>query len=604
MSADTLELPPHGGVRLVTEGLLWKSWKEIRKSLRYSNLRDIVDFVDYDVNPERWISRTIQQINSGVYEPRHPQRFAIGKSRGFSRWMTLPQIPDLVLYHAASTLVVERVQRRRRRHRYVYFARDKMGVANTPNAYNSNPFLRWLQFSEYRKSLFRRKYEYIVITDISNFFDSIAHVQLEAVLFELGFPRSFVGLLQILLERLMFRDPYSAHPRVGIPVDEFGCSRCLAHALLFAHDDRMVKIVGEESYTRWMDDQAFGVASPVLAYRLLADIDISLRRMHLVPNAGKSRIMSMRDARKYFHLRANNDLDRMETRWAKDKQPTGIDLVSARNEFRLAWRNAQNAAGEGEWTKVLKRFYLAAGRLGLRLFVRRSHQVVIDSPGLAPRVAQYLRAVCSTDEFISRAIAIVEDPCIVHIDVRKSVLEELLKIDFALSSANDRRRLRTMARKAISRPSKSDVPPQIGVLLLFKFGDRRSARSIVSSLRKAPESVEARSYALVLSTYGDSYYEQLRDLDNDLIGRSLADSIRLVERARRFPIPTRIKARFQLRRDSMSGISYLDVRTVLIASVFALNDQSRRSIRDIVRARWLPKVSVGDRELLVKYGLA
>ena len=40
--------------------------------------------------------------------------------------MTLPTVPDLVLFHAIATRIVARAQRRRRRHRHVYFMRDRI----------------------------------------------------------------------------------------------------------------------------------------------------------------------------------------------------------------------------------------------------------------------------------------------------------------------------------------------------------------------------------------------------------------------------------------------------------------------------------------------
>ena len=45
--------PPHRGVPGVSKTALWGSWKEVRKKLRDSSLRDIVDWVEYDVDPEK-----------------------------------------------------------------------------------------------------------------------------------------------------------------------------------------------------------------------------------------------------------------------------------------------------------------------------------------------------------------------------------------------------------------------------------------------------------------------------------------------------------------------------------------------------------------------
>ncbi len=53
---------------------LWRAWKEIRSSLRHATVRDVVDFIDYDIQPEIWIRRLLTQVKTGTYEPNSPSR--------------------------------------------------------------------------------------------------------------------------------------------------------------------------------------------------------------------------------------------------------------------------------------------------------------------------------------------------------------------------------------------------------------------------------------------------------------------------------------------------------------------------------------------------
>src|SRR5262249_19337274 len=123
-------------------------------------------------------------------------------------------------------------------------------------------FYAWLRYDQYRRYLImRRVYPYIVLTDITNFFDSVLHSRVASALHGMAAPPAMVGLLFFLLERLSVREAFSDSPRIGLPVDEFECSRKLAHVVLFAHDDRIVARVGEDAYVRWMDDQNIGVRS-------------------------------------------------------------------------------------------------------------------------------------------------------------------------------------------------------------------------------------------------------------------------------------------------------------------------------------------------------
>ncbi len=87
-----------GSIVGISKTSLWKSWKAIRKELKHSSVRDVVDFLEYDVDPDVWINRPLFHISNGMYEPTAPQRFTLGKSTGLSRRMTFPSIPDLVLY--------------------------------------------------------------------------------------------------------------------------------------------------------------------------------------------------------------------------------------------------------------------------------------------------------------------------------------------------------------------------------------------------------------------------------------------------------------------------------------------------------------------------
>ena len=67
-----------GPIRGITRTSLWRSWKAIRKELKNSSIRDIVDFLDYDVRPDVWINRLLAKIASGEYEPETPKRFTLG----------------------------------------------------------------------------------------------------------------------------------------------------------------------------------------------------------------------------------------------------------------------------------------------------------------------------------------------------------------------------------------------------------------------------------------------------------------------------------------------------------------------------------------------
>jgi hypothetical protein len=275
-----------------------------------------VDYLEYDLKPDKWIKKLLRQIADGTYEPMKPITFYLAKSNGFSRRMTFPQIPDLVLYRTCVDYLYNRTRRFEAKH--VYFERGKLakvqGIAESKakqiekavsqskslffKSYaeyltgGSRRFRAWLKYDQYRKYLiFKRIHLYIVITDITNFFDSVLFTHISDALFTARAPPRMVGLIYLLLERFCYRGGMRENPRIGLPVDEFDCSRKLAHMLLYSHDNRMVELVGEDNYVRWMDDQNFGVSSKAQALKLLSHVGMSLTKISSDLLRGKMSIL-------------------------------------------------------------------------------------------------------------------------------------------------------------------------------------------------------------------------------------------------------------------------------------------------------------------------
>lgn len=315
----------------ITKHTLWSAWKEVRKQLKRARRRDVLDYLEYDIDPDVWINRLLRRIASAEYSPEHPTRYTLAKAKGFDRIITLPGIPDLVLYRTIVDFLFQRARKKQSKH--VYFcqttlskvvkraeqeARDKIktekALDEAPYSLSSKgAFLEWLKFDQYRKLLiFEKVYPFIVVTDITNFFDSILYGRIEESLYGIPAPPRIISLLFLLLESLSPREAFTPAQRIGLPVDPCDCSRVLAHMILFPHDERIVSLVGENAYVRWMDDQNIGTISRAEGLRILGEVCDSLRRLHLTPNSGKSEILSLHKAKKHFHFVANAAIDEIE----------------------------------------------------------------------------------------------------------------------------------------------------------------------------------------------------------------------------------------------------------------------------------------------------
>ena len=589
------------------------------------SLRDVVDYLDYDVDPRVWIESLLGRIESGTYEPRAPERFTVAKSRGFSRRMAIPELPDLVLYRTIVDYIYSRSKQDEKRH--VYFEQEQLSKVQKQieeeerelrtkgddpfwnalleesldyETHSKKRYRAWLRYSQYRRLLiFRRVYPCIVTTDITNFFDSILYAKVAESLHEIAAPQGVVNLLFLLLERLSFRGELAENCRLGLPVDEFDCSRKLAHILLYPHDDRMVEHLGEAAYVRWMDDQNFGVDSVADGLKALAAAGASLSRLHLTANAGKSRVLSLSEARRHFHLDHNDSLDQIQD-W---RHNTSSEKRALAQRVRAIWSRAGPHRGLGEWGKVQKRFYLLAGRSRARFLRHRSLKDLLHDPQLTSRIAEYIRCSGTAAEHLEFIQSIWTSPEQIYEDVNLIATESLLRVE---GSTDERRQIRGLASALLYRRLKFpgyQLSASIAPLLVLRFGDARSLpllKSTFTAQRSFFPKRVIRSASIVYASYGVKQYEEVREVAAHLDSNYLAEAVRLVERILKYEkVPTYYNKRFDLRFDPITKTSFIDMRSLTALRLLNLN--ATAAVQSWVKIRldiWRKKVSTFDVAML------
>jgi hypothetical protein len=605
-------------IRGISRTSLWSAWKQIRRDLNNSSVRDVADFLDYDIAPDVWINTLLRQIRTGRYEPGAPYRFCLGKGNGFSRTMTLPNIPDLVLYRTIAEFIYLKVRGREFKH--VYFRRAKLAAAQreaerdaretmgTLSRYSNSAKgqLNWLKFNQYRKQLLLDQvHSFLVVTDVSNFFDSLLHSHVEESLRGVTVPPRMLGLLFYLLERLSIRQDYTSSHAISLPVDEFDCSRTLAHIVLFSHDQHMVSLVGEDSYVRWMDDQNMGVATKAAGLKALAMVGSSLSKIHLTPNTKKSQVLSLSQARRHFHLDFNNQLDRAEVLW-KEAIPLRDRQRNVRRAVRRLWGQMQPYEGVGEFEKVLKRLYRIAGLANARILRRRAASDVLSKPELVARVAAYMRASGTNLEYLRWVETVMNSEEQVYENVTVELFESLLLVE---ASGFEARQIRTIAGKFLSAGSKfvgNDQCRSIAPLIYLRFGDRRSLPFLKKVLERGARGLSApvtRSLGLVIASFGKGEFRFVRRMASRLFNNQLSTLVLMIEALRNYPeVPERYRTRLRTQYNSTTGRAYVDMRGVLTGRLLLLNEKPKvrtwiHGWKDAVeRAR----LSAFDRKLLKK----
>lgn len=470
---------------------------------------------------------------------------------------------------------------------------------------NQRSFYNWLKYAQYRKHLLLNKvHPYFVITDISNFFDSILHSHVEEALRGLPVPSRLIGLLFFILERLSIRQDYASSHAISLPVDQFDCSRTLAHLTLFTHDDAMVNLVGEENYVRWMDDQNFGVDSTASGLRVLSEVGRSLARLHLSPNTKKTRILGLSKARRHFHFDLNDMLDRADA-FAKASKTRG-QRKNLTQQLKRIWLRARRFEGEGEFDKVLKRIYRLAGFAKLRFLRRRALRDVISNPSLADRVCDYMRCSGTASEYLKWTETLMYSAEQIYSDVNIAVIESLLRLE---PSAAESKKIRLIATSFLA--GKRSVPgastcKALAPLLILRFGDKRSLpllRRCFTGDSAANSSQMLRAGAVVYSSYGSAELSHVRKAASGLLNNHLADVVRLIERIGKYTdVPPRYKARLNLKYDVVAGTKFVDMRALLTGRLLHLAKAKNvtKWVLDWKNKMLLEDISVYDRELITK----
>ena len=490
----------------------------------------------------------------------------------------MPAIPDLVLYRTIVDAIYNEARKGEREHVYLKGNRLRQmqnpAQQQTPRLDSERTFHSWLRYARYRKQLILNKtHPYLVITDITTFFDSLLHSHVEEVLRNHPVDGRMLDLLFLLLDRLSIRQDDTTSHGIGLPVDEFDCSRTLAHLILFGHDDAMVKVVGEENYLRWMDDQLLAVPSKAAGLRVLSEVGKSLATLHLAPSAKKSRILTPAEVRRHFHLDLHRMLTKVGTSARKAKSRAQWRKLSTR--LKLIWEKTHRNQGIGDFDKVLKRFYRLAGIARLRFLRRRSLRDVLTNPRLIGRVCDYMRCSGTVLEYLTWADQLMRHEEQIYPDVNTILIESCLRLE---PNSCDLRKIRALASAFLAGTlpiAGADECRRLAPLLLFRFGDRRSLsllkRYVMEENTLIPGSL-VRCVAAVYSSFGDKEFGEVQMSASKVTRNNSADIVTLVDVIRRYKeVPYRFKGRLRLRYDPILRTKYVDTRSLLTVRLFMLS---------------------------------
>jgi hypothetical protein len=425
-------------------------------------------------------------------------------------------------------------------------------------------------------------YEVLVVTDITNYFDSIQHDLLVEYLSPLRLPRKAMGLLGRLLEAFKPCAGHSPNPRVGLAVDEVDCSRELAHLFLFEHDQIVANKFGEENYVRWMDDQNIGVRSLTEARKAVNILTRSLSSQRLTLNSAKTKFLTLPQVTEHFQLEANAKLASWEESF---KVLTLANLPEARASLIETWNEISTSdyVGVGNWVKILKRVYSLATKVNLDILETLATNHLVEYPELDEKIFLYFARRNRAQQLVS----LFEGYC----QSGENLFEGTESVFFeSLLLLNPPPGLTPIIRSLSSRFARSVAEGQSGkplarcsaLVALYWFGE---SGTVLANLfdseagRRLPKEV-ARAWLATVSALTPSL---LKDVQARLVGHPADDVARLSDFLTRLisgTVASLGSYKHQKSRWPLSG-KYYDARSWLALHIASSTDHKglRASLR-------------------------
>jgi retron-type reverse transcriptase len=240
------------------------------------------------IDLQAWLAQLRDLLRADRYYPSPMLFIDVPKGRGGVRSGAYLTLPDRVVYASLVAAALPNIERHLAwAQGTVDFSYQLRRTRRGADWFRS----RFLAWREFRESSLRRVHEglpYVVMTDISDFYDSIDIATLLSDLRQMDTPEALVTQLSACLNR--WADPL----KVGIPQGQ-SASDVLAKVYLNSVDRNLRAM--DYGHFRYVDDYRIFCNDKVRAKRALLDLTGLLRKRGLSLQAAKSEILRSDEAR-------------------------------------------------------------------------------------------------------------------------------------------------------------------------------------------------------------------------------------------------------------------------------------------------------------------
>ncbi|WP_081533241.1 RNA-directed DNA polymerase [Rhodovulum sp. P5] len=328
----------------------------------------------------------------------------------------------MTLIHPRDLLVLERLSRSvyfelklKAPSKSAFFEPDdgKFAKGFRQSDFEYGSFASWKKF---QKSIFgfAKENDYIVITDVANFYDFINFQHLRNIVSSLADIReSILDLLIHVLNRLTWTPDFMPLTQVGMPQIETSATRVLANAMLY-EVDKVCEHSAVSNYARFMDDIDVGVACVEKAKAIVRDIDLTLQSRQLRLNSSKTRILSRQEAFTHFCISENMTLSRIEAFTEKGRFLTLAKAILTSKYETWLHRSPDGGPGEnsrfirGNGPKIHKRVLSLIYEVGGAVSDEDLLWQVEYNPSMRPTALRYLSRTRRGNTVLKKLITMVK----------------------------------------------------------------------------------------------------------------------------------------------------------------------------------------------------
>ena len=343
--------------KVINVGRLKATWKaKVREAMRNQPIPDPLENLDFHVGLNSNCEAIEAEVCSASYIPRPPNRFLSEKSKGLCRQLVIPTVKDALILQTLSDALWVEIRSKAPTKKSFYSPADHgFSKAVKGHAAEYGSFAAWLAFQRTVFGFTKTK-QYLVVTDIANYYDFISYEHLRNILADLSLAKEHaLDLLIYSLSCMLWQPDYMPRVPVGLPQMNLDAPRLLAHCFLFEIDKFLDSVPGAD-FARFMDDIDIGIDTLSGARNVLKNLDLALQTRQVRLNSGKTRILTEMEARVHFKIRENILLSDLAARIAsKKKSKTTLFNEKRKIEIslRTGLRKGTFASGNGD--KILKR---------------------------------------------------------------------------------------------------------------------------------------------------------------------------------------------------------------------------------------------------------